>query len=101
MEDLRLAEAGYCYFGSVAEQIRFLIARAALAKNPQDAAALAEARSALSAEMDLATEFYPLARADSRLGFEAANHYFYRPLDLAEKVVSCDYLLGRFSTPNP
>ena len=33
-----------------------------------------------------------LVRGDSRLGFEASNHYFYTPLSLVEKIVSCEEL---------
>jgi len=33
--------------------------------------------------------------ADSRIGFEASNQYYYIPLDLAEKIVNCDQLLTR------
>jgi hypothetical protein len=35
---------------------------------------------------------FELSSTDSRLGFEASNHYFYVPLDLVEKVINCNYL---------
>jgi hypothetical protein len=44
-------------------------------------------------EIAVAREAFELARADSRLGFEAATQYFYLPADLAEKVINCRYLL--------
>ncbi|MCY3776335.1 MAG: hypothetical protein OXH11_10155 [Candidatus Aminicenantes bacterium] len=44
-------------------------------------------------EIDLARRLYPIARRDSRLGYEASNHYYYRPLDLAEKVLNCDRII--------
>lgn len=87
-----IAEAAYCHFASVAEQAKFIVAREALAKNPGDAAARTALLAALDREIALARRLYALARADSRIGFEAANHYFYRPLDLVEKVVSCEAL---------
>jgi UDP-glucose 4-epimerase len=34
-----------------------------------------------------------LQTRDSRLGFEASNHYYYVPIDLLEKVLNCQYLL--------
>ncbi|MBI5832707.1 MAG: hypothetical protein HZB16_10420 [Armatimonadetes bacterium] len=37
-----------------------------------------------------------LARADSRLGFEATNHYAYTTNDLREKVLNCAALRGRY-----
>lgn len=95
--DLGVAEAAYCHFASVAQQARFVAARDALAKNAGDAAAHTAMRAALDAEIALARRLYPLARRDSRIGFEAANHYFYRPLDLVEKVLSCATLKERLT----
>ena len=34
-----------------------------------------------------------MTKADSRIGFEASNQYYYLPLDLVEKVINCDYIL--------
>ena len=51
----------------------------------------------LNREIELAQRMFELASADSRLGYEASNHYFYVPLDLVEKVVNCDYLRTRFA----
>jgi len=39
---------------------------------------------------------YEIQRRDSRIGFEAANHYFFIPLDLVEKVINCRDLLTRW-----
>ena len=39
-------------------------------------------------EIDLSNRLYALARQDSTIGFEASNHYYYRPLDLAEKILN-------------
>jgi hypothetical protein len=39
---------------------------------------------------------YEIQRRDSRIGFEAANHYFFIPLDLVEKVINCHDLLTRW-----
>jgi hypothetical protein len=98
-EDLGIAEAAQAIFASVAEQARFIVARDALVKNPADAAARSAALKSLENEIVLAKRLYPLARADSRIGFEAANHYFFVPLDLAEKVLSCEYLQRHFAQP--
>ena len=32
-------------------------------------------------------------RKDSRIGYEASNHYYFTQNDLAEKVINCQYLL--------
>ncbi len=42
-----------------------------------------------------ARELFALARADSRIGFESSNHYYYVPQDLIEKAINCDYVLQR------
>lgn len=96
-----IAEAAWCHFASVAQQARFIVARDALAKTPTDAAARAALLASLEEEILLARRLYPLARGDSRIGFEAANHYFYRPLDLAEKVFSCEALKRKFAPAAP
>ena len=46
-------------------------------------------------EMELARRLYPLARRHSVIAYEASNHYYYRPADLLEKIVNCQYLLDR------
>lgn len=44
-------------------------------------------------EMEPARRLYTVARQDSTIGYEASNHYGYRPLDLAEKVLNCEYII--------
>ena len=44
----------------------------------------------------MARQLFTLTRVDSRIGFEAVSHYFYLPLDLAEKVVNCRWLLDQY-----
>ena len=36
---------------------------------------------------------FEIARRDSRIGFEASNHYYYTLNDLVEKVINCKYIL--------
>jgi hypothetical protein len=93
--DLRVAQAAHLHFASVANQARFIMTRDALlaAKNSAGAEKYRQALVAiLDREIDLAGRLYKLAAADSRLGFEASNHYFYVPLDLVEKVLNCEQL---------
>lgn len=93
--DLRVAKATHLHFASVANQTRYVMARDALRKSlgkdnvTQQKKQIA---SLLDSEIELAQKMFELASADSRLGYEAANHYFYVPLDLVEKVVDCEYL---------
>ncbi len=55
--------------------------------------ALEQTRRLLQAEAANARALFALARQDSRIGFEASNHYYYLPQDLIEKVINCRYLL--------
>jgi len=94
--DLGVARAANLHFASVANQARFIMARDALVANDLDDGTRAELRGQLqeilAAETDAAVALYQLAKEDSRIGYEASNHYFYVPLDLVEKVVNCAYL---------
>jgi hypothetical protein len=96
--DLRVAEAAYVHFASVANQVRFVIARDALVAADTEATR-SELRHKLTAildrEIDGARRMFELSSADSRLGYEASNHYFYVPLDLVEKVINCADLKTR------
>ncbi len=97
--ELSVAGAAAIHFRSVANQARFVMARRALlaAKSPSDAAAPAtELKQLLERELALAKRLHAIQSRDSRLGFEASNHYFYVPGDLAEKVLNCRDLLDRW-----
>jgi len=99
--DLRIAQAAQIHFASVANQARFIMARDALAAAQNDATTerlCHELIAILNREFELARRMFELASADSRLGYEASNQYFYVPLDLVEKVVNCDYLRTHFAT---
>ena len=81
--DLRtVAEAAYCHFCSTYLQIRFVRAR----NHGFDRPVMAEC---VREELDLTLKLYDIVRRDSRIGFEASNHYFYSLNDLREKAVSC------------
>lgn len=96
--ELRFAEAAYIHFQSVANQTRYVITRDALTKpsgslSPEERQRLrSEIDRCLRSEIVLARRLFTLTREDSRIGFEASNHYFYLPLDMAEKVINCRWL---------
>ena len=95
MAELRFARAAHLHFLSVANQSRFVMARDALANDPaRRQQAGRELRRILQAEAQAARELFTLARADSRIGFEASNHYYYLPQDLVEKVINCAHLMS-------
>jgi len=95
--ELRVAKTCAIHFRSVANQAEFVMARDALVKKPANAAELiAKLEEVLQDEIRLAVELYNIQRVDSRIGYEASNHYFYVPLDLAEKVLNCRDLIDRW-----
>jgi hypothetical protein len=55
--------------------------------------ALHYASVANQVEIRLAKELVHIQLRDSRIGFEATNHYFYTPADLVEKIINCRVLL--------
>jgi hypothetical protein len=88
-EELRFAEAAAIHFASVANQTRAVAARDA-----KDQAAL---QRLCEAEAKLAVRLHGLQSADSRIGFEASNQYYYTPHDLVEKVINCRWIGARLA----
>ncbi len=84
-----MAAASYCHLRSTYLQIRFVRQR-----NAGDPAAM---RGTVQEELELTHMLYEIARRDSRIGFEASNHYYYCLNDLAEKMINCEYILGKIS----
>ena len=81
-----MAQASYCHLRSCYLQVRFTRAR----NNGFDKAVMAECARE---ELELALTLHDLCRRDSRIGFEASNHYLYTLNDLREKVLNCRYIL--------
>ena len=57
---------------------------------------LDELETVLKNEINVARLQRAQAEADSRIGFEASNHYLYLPTDLTEKVINCRWLLDQW-----
>lgn len=96
-KEISVAEAAQVHFESVAAQTRFVELRRALAAKPareKALALLAQIEAVLKTELGLARRLHDIQAADARIGFEATNQYYYVPLDLAEKVLNCERLLG-------
>jgi hypothetical protein len=81
---LNVAEAVYCHFRSTYLQICFIRRR-----NSGNHAGLL---AVLDEEIALAKCLARVAGNDSRIGFEASNHYYYTINDLKEKVLNCERL---------
>ena len=96
--ELRYAQAALIHFQSVANQTRFILARDTLAQPSNDRpteqrrSLLAQMHRCLQSEIELSRQLFMLASGDSKIGFEASNHYYYLPLDLVEKVINCRWI---------
>ena len=98
--DFGIAETCYLHFQSVANQIRFCRKRQELrtATGEDRADVAAQMTSIAEKEIELAMRQYKIAKKDSRIAYEASNHYYYRPLDLIEKVLNCKYLIRKLAS---
>lgn len=96
-QDLAIALTCHHHFKSVANQFEFYLLRdqAGLQSGPALLKTRARMREIAAEEIQLARKQYELARRHSVIGYEASNHYYYRPLDLAEKVLNCQYILDQ------
>jgi len=93
-KDYGIAETCWIHFRSVANQIKFYRLREQLRAKLENAPAIrARMEQIARAEIELAKRLYAISRQDSTIGYEATNHYYYRPLDLAEKVLNCDQVI--------
>ena len=54
-------------------------------------------RECAADELQIAVAMHEIVRNDSRIGFEASNHYYYTLNDLREKALSCARILERLS----
>ena len=89
--------AAYLHFKSSADQARFVMARdrrlKANTEQERDAAGK-EMRELVARELATAKALLPLVQADSRIGYECSNHYFYTPQDVREKILCCRAIMA-------
>jgi hypothetical protein len=98
-DECGVAETVAVHYSSVANQALFVTTRDNLVteKDKKRALALvAQLENIIRKEIVLAKRMAVLQGGDSRLGFEASNHYFYVCNDLAEKVINCRDLLDHW-----
>ena len=93
-EVCRIAETVFIHLRSTCLQIHFIIAR-------EHGFRKDEMRKCAEEEIVLAKRLHELVRCDSRIGFEASNHYFYSLNDLKEKIISCVDILRELGTDSP
>lgn len=103
--ELLYAQAAALHFQSVAHQARFIILRDRLAQDGRTLSAeqrqdlRMEIDHIIDDEIDLARQLFRITQQDSLVGFEAANQYFYLPLDFIEKIINCCHIRDQFSNP--
>ena len=85
--ELDMFRAEQMHFASCRDQALFVMAR--------DRGDAAEMKRLAKAELARAKAYWPIVRADSRIGYESSNHYFFVPGDLLEKVLSCRAVIDR------
>ena len=98
-QEIDVADAAAIHFQSVANQARFVRDRDLVAKTKdrvESERLVVELEQILRRELALAKRLLTIQSRDSRIGFEATNHYFYVPIDLVEKVLICRDLLDRW-----
>ena len=95
IEDHRFATTAWIHFKSTANQIRFTMARDSLLTKSLGQNKDIEILKIITAdEKKLAIQMYKISKEDSRIGYEASNHYYYFPLDFVEKVINCEFILN-------
>ena len=96
--EMQVAEAITLHYQSVVNQSRFILWRDQLELEKQQNSKLKSAIvQLLKDELHVAKLLAELQSKDSRIGFEASNHYFYVPQDLYEKMLNCQYLIRYYS----
>jgi hypothetical protein len=97
--EFRFAKAAQLHFASSANMIEFNTLRNICldtADETEKEKLRTKLKTILADELRIAKEMYPLAKSDSRIGYESSNHYFYIPIDIAEKIISVQYFLEHF-----
>ncbi len=97
--DREIAETCLHHFQSTANQVEFYLLREKL--GTADAAGRKAALTRMEAiardEEVLSRRQFEHARRNSLIAYEASNHYYYRPLDLVEKVFNCRHVLAEIA----
>jgi len=99
--------AAYCHFRSTYMQIRFVRLRDRLLeqleqnnyqnKSCVNKGIIMNIIDVLDEEIKLAKLLRDIIVKDSRIGYEASNHYYYTDRDLIEKIINCEYLKKKYN----
>lgn len=89
-EDMEnVSEAAFCHFKSTLNQIKFVRKR-----DSMNHEGIIEV---IDDEIDITKRLLAVMSRDSRIGFEASNHYYYTKNDLVEKILNCIDMKRKFS----
>jgi hypothetical protein len=86
--ELAIAQTCRSHFQSTANQIEFYLLR----DGKQTSKTKQRMLEVIADEIRLSRSQYAVAKSESLIGYEASNHYYYTPLDLAEKILNCDWI---------
>jgi len=90
------ASAAYLHFYSTYLQIEFVRTRNRYLATTDEEIHLQSCHELISIvreEISNVLQLYNLVMEDSRIGFEASNHYYYTDQDLKEKLINCSFIL--------
>ncbi|NLM79091.1 MAG: AAC(3) family N-acetyltransferase [Ruminococcaceae bacterium] len=105
LEELkRVARAAWIHFKSTLLQARYVQLRDAIPDEADVEAYNGFIRKGLIQDVirqegDLAAAMWQIIQKDSRIGFEASNHYYYTESSFKEKVLNTQYLLHQIFVP--
>ena len=93
--ELAIARTCHTHFESTANQVEFYLLRdEAPGATPEHRKAIQTRLLEIAErELELARRQYLVARGESRIGYEASNHYYYTPADLLEKMLNCEQVI--------
>ncbi len=96
--DLAIVQTCLHHFQSTANQVEFYLLREKRRQSQgTDPGVTKRMIEIAQTEIELAQAQYSIARRHSTIAFEASNHYYYRPLDLAEKILNCRQVIDGLS----
>ena len=102
-DQARYAETISIVYGSTADQVKFVQLRTRLLdpKTPDDELEGIKKEMVVLCrnEITRAVRMFHLTREDSRIGFESTNHYWFVPIDLAEKIINCRWIIDQLQPP--
>jgi hypothetical protein len=101
--ELAIARTCHTHFESTANQLEFYLLRdeAPAATPMREKEIRARLLEIAGRESGLARLQFMVTRQQSLIGYEASNHYYYTPVDLLEKMLNCEQVIGELRAGAP